>query len=715
MSRRVRRNGSAAMAWTGVKGTVAGYHPWGVQAATGLNQAVVMGECSPKMRARQIFMFRWRSALLVLVTLLLSRAVTRAQTPSPAYDPHHVDGTSEGTVLNLSSTWLVQEGDDPRYADPALDDRGWLVVSSRKPLLSYGIENPDKVWYRTHVTLPKGRTKMALLIRSFGGSFTIYVNGLRVGDSGPMPEGGSAVAISDKLFSVPDVATQAGDVTIAIKGRVGRRLSAGTGLAGFAPYTVLLFGPAAGIRDATMLYQFRNYTSNVFSIILELLVPFIALALALTLPKEREYMWLAISGAGSVLGDILQIWQSMHGVFENVGLFYLNGILSAVSLIGMLEFVRIVLGLNRSRLWAAYEWFIGILLIVFVPMVSDTFLLGAGGLHPQFLVIMQTLAQLLTLPVSVGLPVLAIAVWWRGRRLDALLLAVPLFLQAAVSYINFGLFVLNHMHITERGSLPPVPIANFNMQWTEVASFLFTVALLMFLVLRTVRIARSRAAMESDLHAVQSVQEILLSRASHATPGFRVEHVYHPAQEVGGDFFLVSPGPDGSLTAILGDVSGKGLVAAMRVSMILGVLRREENREPEAILRNLNDALLMQGEMGFTTACCVRLEPNGRYTIANAGHISPYVGGKEIVTPSSLPLGMAEGQEYEHVVGFLPLGRPLVLMSDGVVEARTPKGELYGFERLPQLTMMAAEDIADVARRFGQEDDITVLTVACEV
>jgi serine phosphatase RsbU (regulator of sigma subunit) len=251
------------------------------------------------------------------------------------------------------------------------------------------------------------------------------------------------------------------------------------------------------------------------------------------------------------------------------------------------------------------------------------------------------------------------------------------------------------------------------LQWNEVASVLFSVSLLLFLVLRTVRIARSRAAMATDLHAVHSVQEILLARASAPTPGFRVEHVYHPALEVGGDFFLVSPGPDGSITAIVGDVSGKGLVAAMRVSMILGVLRREEHREPATILANLNDALRMQGEMGFTTACCVRLHRDGRYTIANAGHINPYVNGEEIPTPNSLPLGLVGDQKYEQISGLLPEGKTLVLMSDGVVEARSAQGELYGFDRLPQLTMMSAGDIADVARRFGQEDDITVLTVAC--
>jgi serine phosphatase RsbU (regulator of sigma subunit) len=160
-------------------------------------------------------------------------------------------------------------------------------------------------------------------------------------------------------------------------------------------------------------------------------------------------------------------------------------------------------------------------------------------------------------------------------------------------------------------------------------------------------------------------------------------------------------------------VSGKGLVAAMRVSMILGVLRREEHREPETILQNLNDALLLQGEMGFTTACCVRLEHDGHYTIANAGHISPYVGGEEIPTPPALPLGIEENQTYEQVYGVLSAGQTLVLMSDGVVEARSAKGELYGFERLAKLTLKPANDIANVAVNFGQEDDITVLTVAC--
>ena len=96
-----------------------------------------------------------------------------------------------------------------------------------------------------------------------------------------------------------------------------------------------------------------------------------------------------------------------------------------------------------------------------------------------------------------------------------------------------------------------------------------------FLCAEMVESARERAAFAAELQAASNVQQLLLQSASRATPGFQVESVYLPASEVGGDFFLVSPAADGALTAIVGDVSGKGLTAAMRVALILGALRRE--------------------------------------------------------------------------------------------------------------------------------------------
>jgi len=654
-----------------------------------------------------------RGCLLLLCLGAALPTYVRADPARPAVDPHHIDGSALGGPLNLTSTWLLQQGDDPRYADPAFDDSKWLVVKAGKNLKAYGLKDVDRVWYRTHVQIRPAQKNLALMLRAFGGSFDIFVNGVPIASSGAAPEGGSVVANPDKSFAIPDAAIQSGDVTIAVRASIARRSQRGQIEGGFASYTLLLLGPAPLLADTTALYIFRNYTSNTINIVIELLVPLIALALALTLRREREYLALVVSGTAGVLSDILAIWQAHGSHYTNSGVLFANGFLSAVQVVGLLEFVRLVLGLRRSRWWIAYESMLAAILIVIVPWVNHSFFLGNAGLMTSFLVVANLIGQVLTLPLNLGLPILALGVWWKRRNPDALLLFVPLLLQAVIGYVQFALQVMNWLHLTERTGLPAVPIKAFYMQWTEVASFLFSVALLLFLVLRTVRIARSRAAMATDLHAVHSVQEILLARASAPTPGFRVEHVYHPASEVGGDFFLVSPGPDGSITAIVGDVSGKGLVAAMRVSMILGVLRREEHREPATILSNLNDALLMQGEMGFTTACCVHLHRDGRYIIANAGHINPYIDGEEIPTSNSLPLGMVGNQLYEQLSGRLPEGKTLVLMSDGVVEARSAKGELYGFERLSQLTLMTAQDIADVARNFGQEDDITVLTVAC--
>ena len=223
--------------------------------------------------------------------------------------------------------------------------------------------------------------------------------------------------------------------------------------------------------------------------------------------------------------------------------------------------------------------------------------------------------------------------------------------------------------------------------------------------------AAARAAYTAELKAASSVQQMLLQSASRPTPGFHVDSIYLPASEVGGDFFFVQPGPDGSLLAIIGDVSGKGLTAAMRVSMILGVLRRETSDDPAEILFNLNNALVAQGQLGFTTACSVRICPTGEFIFANAGHISPYLSGVEMIANSALPLGIIPDQIYQPVKGAMRADDRIVLLSDGVPEARSHSNELFGFDRLADLTRLSAQEIADAAQSYGQEDDITVLAL----
>jgi serine phosphatase RsbU (regulator of sigma subunit) len=130
------------------------------------------------------------------------------------------------------------------------------------------------------------------------------------------------------------------------------------------------------------------------------------------------------------------------------------------------------------------------------------------------------------------------------------------------------------------------------------------------------------------------------------------------------------------------------------------------------VLHNLNRALISKGDSGFTTACCLRVEAHGDFSFANAGHLNPFLEGRELESPGVLPLGLEQEHSYATVTGHLQPGQRLVLLSDGVPEARTQKGVLLGFERLGERTRKSAEEIADAAQHYGQNDDITVTSLA---
>ena len=113
---------------------------------------------------------------------------------------------------------------------------------------------------------------------------------------------------------------------------------------------------------------------------------------------------------------------------------------------------------------------------------------------------------------------------------------------------------------------------------------------------------------------------------------------------------------------------------------------------------------------GFITACCARFYPEGRVIFANAGQIAPYLNGREVEIGNGLPLGISADVEYTETT--ITTDAAVTFVSDGVVEARNAKGELLGFDRMAVLTTKRPEELADAAQRWGQEDDITVLTVA---
>jgi serine phosphatase RsbU (regulator of sigma subunit) len=165
---------------------------------------------------------------------------------------------------------------------------------------------------------------------------------------------------------------------------------------------------------------------------------------------------------------------------------------------------------------------------------------------------------------------------------------------------------------------------------------------------------------------------------------------------------------------VVGDVSGKGLPAAMLVSVLVGAIHStaEFTHAPAELLAHLNQRLIGRAKGGgFSTAVAAFIQPNGQVTIANAGHLSPYLDGKELALPNALPLGIVSGTTYESSQFNLSRGSRLTFYSDGVVEAQNEKGELFGFERGQQISTRSAAAIVEAARHFGQSDDITVVTV----
>ena len=132
---------------------------------------------------------------------------------------------------------------------------------------------------------------------------------------------------------------------------------------------------------------------------------------------------------------------------------------------------------------------------------------------------------------------------------------------------------------------------------------------------------------------------------------------------------------------------------------------------PAQLLQLLNEALPGETHGGFVTACCLRIEPSGAVTIANAGHLSPYYRGQELAVDAGLPLGIATGVTYGETFLQLEMSESIMVLSDGVVEAENTLRELFGFDRTREISGKSAQEIAATAKAWGQNDDITVVTV----
>ena len=269
------------------------------------------------------------------------------------------------------------------------------------------------------------------------------------------------------------------------------------------------------------------------------------------------------------------------------------------------------------------------------------------------------------------------------------------------------------MVVAARPPLPDLHVGTYTTDFWNTWSVIYCITILLFLVLRTISIARDRARAAAELEAARAVQHVLIPVEIPAVPGFTLESVYKPAGEVGGDFFQILPIHSGGVLVVIGDVSGKGMPAAMTVSLLVGTFRTlaHYTQDPSEILAAMNIRMLARSHGGFTTCLVLRAESNGTLTVANAGHIAPYLAGKELPLESGLPLGLSASATYAESTFHLATGQQVTLVTDGVVEARDKTGALFGFDRTAAVSTQDANQIATTAELFGQEDDITTLTL----
>jgi sigma-B regulation protein RsbU (phosphoserine phosphatase) len=687
----------------------------------------------------RLFSTLLHAALVLALTLFAPAPRTAAQSPN-AHIP--TDATTLGQRIELPHTWLFSPTDNPANASPNLDDSTWTSISTDKPLTAYGFRDYRYAWYRTHIHIRPETRNIAVETYNLNGAFEVFINGQRIGNFGDLSD--HNISGPYNLFSlpVPDslLAQSNGTLVLALRFSVAPAGSDGTGTAvPIRPIATVALAAQSDLPSNSTFAFATSYGIALLIAIISAIVGFVALALFVSIRSQREYLPLAVFLFEPIARLAIVAVAAWDGAVPFGIDHWALGLLEGIAYLALVEFVRIVLALPRNR------WFLAFYVsLLFSSIVSS---LAFSGHFPVILAFVCFFIPRLLLLIL--LPAFLIRFWNRTR--DAQLLLPAVLLASINTYVNFLWWVVFYAHLTHhRPFRLAANFGQYSLSIGQLGDILLAGGMLFFILLRTVRISRARANLSSEIAAAASVQQLLLDRSSQPTPGFLVDSVFLPASSLGGDFFLVTIHPfDGSLIAIVGDVSGKGLTAALRVAMILGCLRRETSHHPGDILAYLNDAILAQGELGFTTALCVRLFLNGDFILANAGHIPPFItpktgyiapnarvahpslshrdgwgtqmpnpesleafAAREFLTPPALPLGIAPGEVYHLQKGHLAPNERLVLMSDGVPEARSHSGELYGFDRLQHLTLLSAHDIAATAQAFGQEDDITVLALA---
>jgi phosphoserine phosphatase RsbU/P len=623
------------------------------------------------------------AGLGLLLLLLAGSCPAAAQSPVPTWANGSVD---------LNNGWRAQSGDDLAWAQPGFDDSAWPVIA-----LTPANGDAGWRWYRLHTEIPTAATPLALLVTGGSGTYEVYFNGQRLPGPGLLPDR----YVTYPRTQIIELPAFTGSAVIALRTRIP---TTSMFLADRGSFRVVL-GTLFAISDAHSADFFARFAHIAPDLAISLLTVAIGVPLLFLFwyqPDHREYLWLGCYLLLNAKGDLLFVLAtfgfvpfSLHWILDVSGVY--------VEAILQIQFTFSFVGQRVTRGWRIYQ-----ALLLAYPMVllvpSWLGYLNRGTFNVGEIV--------LIVPPAFILPILLLYWYRRGNREAGWLILPSLLPLITVSILDAGIignsFNLPRLALLQNG----FSFGSFAIQPFEVANLLFLIAIGIVMFFRFTRVSREQARSAAELMAAREIQQYLIPEKLPRTPGLSIRSVYQPSREVGGDFFQVLPDPrDCSTLIVIGDVAGKGLQAGMLAALIVGAIRTafKFTSDPGRILELLNERL--QGR-GLVTCMAMRIDRDGNAEVANAGQLPPYIDGKELVLDGALPLGALPDASFPITRIRLIEGQSMLLVSDGVVEARNAQGELFGFERTAAISIKPAEEIAQAAQVFGQDDDITVLTLS---
>jgi len=616
-------------------------------------------------------------------------------------------------VVSLDGAWRFHPGDSPvhdgkmDWAQPGFDDGSWALLKGDRSWSVQGYEGMGGyAWYRCSIVIPPGERPTALLLAPIMTGWRVFVDGREAGGAGNMPPNHTPnPSLSFKEFPLSSGGSSIAR-TVEVAVRVWHSpMWAGYFGGGFYQAGSLAGDPArlASELDHQTVARHARFAGVYAYSIASGLIGLAILWLFLLRPVEREYLWFAALVLAQCADCVLNIAKEIWAV-PPVPIFdMIDGALASVVAAALLLFISRILQAPVGKRAG----------ILFACLVISPFC--ASLYWPRW----ASPATSAALQLTFLLPALVWAIFLLVRSAlrrneDARLLLLPVLLAMGYYVFDNLMYLLSEAGLVQRPAFMDkrLPLPPFSLQIQIVFYLVFLLAMLVFLIRRFTLARRREERLASEFEAARQVQQVLLPDRLEPCPGFHVDSVYRPADEVGGDFFQQIADGRGGMLIVVGDVSGKGLPAAMIVSMLVGAIRAEAGRGtgPAALLQSLNVRMRGRTHGGFVTCLAAHLDSGGVLTLANAGHLSPYRNGSEIELPGALPLGLVHDAVYDEATIQLEPGDRLMFLSDGVVEAQSRSGELFGFERTRALAMRGAEEIARAAQDFGQEDDITVVT-----